>query len=211
MKILSVLLLSLMVSGCASSINAHNADAYARNASTAARQGDWDAARRMWARAVVNASLAHADKRYQAVMNYEYARSLGVTCFYDLAQQYFEAAYSLDKESNGPTYMSLGELSRMYAAKGDNAKAAVYFSRAYQEGKSAGLEKHDPIGFADMISDHVKVLSALGESSAAQDKQRIASALRQANPNVQTKTDSTPYGTQCVKQTDGPSKGSNLQ
>lgn len=88
----------------------------------------------------------------------------------------------------------------MYAAKGDNEKAAAYFARSYQEGQAAGLEKHDPIGFADMIDDHAKVLSALGEASAAQEKQRIAAALRQANINVQTKTDLTPYGTQCVKQ-----------
>lgn len=211
MKIVFTIFLLLMFSGCAAPINAHNADTYARNASRAAQQGNWDAARRMWARAVVNSSLAKADKRYQAVMNYEYARSLGVTCFYDLAQQYFEAAYSLDKETHGPTYMSLAELSRMYAAKGDNAKATVYFSRAYQEGKSAGLEKHDPIGFADMISDHVKVLSSLGESNAAQEKQRIATKLRQVNPNVRTKTDLTPYGTQCVKQTNEANKGDNLQ
>ncbi|MHB8912812.1 MAG: hypothetical protein ACYC42_09245, partial [Lysobacter sp.] len=84
-------------------------------------------------------------------------------------------------------------------------KAAVYFARAYQEGQAAGLEKHDPIGFADMINDHAKVLSALGEATAAQEKQRIAAALRQANINAQSKTDLTPYGTQCVKQAE--SKG----
>lgn len=200
MKTASALLLLLMVSGCASSINTHNANTYARNASLAAQQGDWDAARRMWAGAVVNSSLAHADKRYQAVMNYEYARSLGVTCFYDLAQQYFDKAYAMDKETNGPVYMSSFELARMYAAQRDNQKAAVYFSRAYHEGQAAGLEKHDPIGFADMIDDHAKVLSALGKASAAQEKQRIASALRQINVNAKTKTDLTPYGTQCVKQ-----------
>jgi hypothetical protein len=42
----------------------------------------------------------------------------------------------------------------------------------------------------------------LGEASAAQEKQRIASALRQANVNAKTKTDLTPYGTQCGNQTD---------
>jgi tetratricopeptide (TPR) repeat protein len=200
MRNVSTLFFLFILSGCAASINAHNAQSYARNASRAAQQGDWDAARRMWAGAVVNSSLAHADKRYQAVMNYEYARSLGVTCFYDLAQQYFETAYSLDKETNGPAYMSLVELSRMYAAKGDHKKAAAYFARSYQEGQAADLEKHDPIGFADMIADHAKVLSALGEAGAAQEKQRIAAALRQANINAKTKTDITPYGTQCVKQ-----------
>jgi tetratricopeptide (TPR) repeat protein len=200
MRNVPTLFFLFILSGCAASINAHNAQSYARNASQAARQGDWDTARRMWAGAVVNSSLAHADKRYRAVMNYEYARSLGVTCFYDLAQQYFDTAYALDKETSGPAYMSLAELARMYAAKGDNEKAAAYFARAYKEGQAAGLETHDPIGFADLIDDHVKVLSALEEASAAQEKQRIAAALRQANINAQTKTDLTPYGTQCVKQ-----------
>lgn len=200
MKAVYALLFMSMISGCASSINAHNANTYARNASLAAQQGDWDAARRMWAGAVVNSSLAHADKRYQAVMNYEYARSLGVTCFYDLAQQYFDKAYALDEETSGPVYMSSFELARMYAAQRDNQKAAMYFDRAYHEGQAAGLEKHDPIGFADMIADHAKVLRTLGDANAAQEKQRIASALRQTNVNAKTKTDLTPYGSQCVKQ-----------
>ena len=200
MKRVSALLFVFFLSGCAAPINVHNAQSYARNASLAAQQGDWDTARRMWASAVVNSSLAHADKRYQAVMNYEYARSLGVTCFYELAQQYFDKAYALDKETHGPTYMSSVELARMYVAKGDNEKAVIYFERAYKESQAAGMEKHDPIGFADLIDEYVKVLSASGEASAAQEKQRIASEIRLANISAKTKTDLTPYGTQCVKQ-----------
>ena len=200
MKRVSALLFVFSLAGCAAPINAHNAQSYARNASLAAQQGDWDAARRMWAGAVVNSSLAHADKRYQAVMNYEYARSLGVTCFYELAQQYFDKAYALDKETNGPAYMSSFELARMYVAKGDKEKTVTYFGRALEEGGVAGLEKHDPIGFADMIDDYAKILGALGETSAADEKRRVASAIREANKTAKTKTDLTPYGTQCVKQ-----------
>jgi len=200
MKRVSVLLFVSALAGCAAPINAHNAQSYARSASLAAQQGDWDTARRMWAGAVVNSSLAHADKRYQAVMNYEYARSLGVTCFYELAQQYFDKAYALDKETNGPAYMSSFELARMYAAKGDDKRAAAYFGRAFEEGQAAGLEKHDPIGFADLLDDYAKSLGAVGETRAAEDKRHMASAIREANKTAKTKTDLTPYGTQCVKQ-----------
>jgi tetratricopeptide (TPR) repeat protein len=188
------------LAGCAASINAHNAQSYARNASLAARQGDWDTARRFWAGAVVNSSLAHADKRYQAVMNYEYARSLGVTCFYDLAQEYFDKSYAMDKETNGPIYMSSFELARMHVAKGDNKRAVTYFERAFEEGQAAGLEMRDPIGFANMIDEYAKSLEALGETRAAEGRRRAASAIREANKNAKTKTDLTPYGTQCVKQ-----------
>lgn len=200
MKLVSPLMLVFFLAGCAAPINANNAQSYARNASLAAQQGDWDTARRMWAGAVVNASLAGADKRYQAVMNYEYARSLGVTCFYDLAQEYFDKAYALDKETNGPTYMSSFELARMHLAKGDNKRAVTNFERAFKEGQAAGLETRDPIGFANMIDDYAKSLEALGETRAAEDRRRLASSIREANKNAKTKTDLTPYGTQCVKQ-----------
>lgn len=198
MKSVTAVLLVWVLSGCASSINEHNANTYARSASLASKQGDWEAARKMWARAVVNASLAHADKRYLAVLNYEYARALGVTCFYDEARQYFEAAYALDRETGGPTFMSLAELGRMQLARGDNEKASVYMARAYEEGQTAQLEKHDPVGLADLIDDHARALEAQGNMGGAQEKRRFASMLRAANPGARTKTDITPYGTHCA-------------
>ena len=53
-------------------------------------------------------------------MNYEYARSLGVICFYDLAQQYFEMAHG---QGNRPHSFNLENAAAMAPPIGVEAGA----------------------------------------------------------------------------------------
>jgi tetratricopeptide (TPR) repeat protein len=96
---LIVLCFSLTMPACVSSINTLNANKYADAAFSATEAGDWDSARRYWARAVVNAELAKMPPQQFAVFNYEYGRALGVQCFFDEAERYLLKAYELDRQT----------------------------------------------------------------------------------------------------------------
>ncbi len=123
MKILILVLVPVLMVGCASAINKKSAVIHARSAQTEIANGNWDSARRHWAKAVVNAELGKMKPQARAVFNYEYGRSLGVTCFYSESEQYLKKAYDLDKAINGPIYMSVLELARLNYDQGKYEKA----------------------------------------------------------------------------------------
>ena len=88
------LLLCFFSSGCitwATPINRYNATQHADAAFAASTTGDWDLARREWAKAVYNADLGNLEPEKRAVFYYEYGRSMGVNCFFDIAEEYLKS------------------------------------------------------------------------------------------------------------------------
>jgi tetratricopeptide (TPR) repeat protein len=137
--------------GCASAIHERIAEKYAWVAVKAQYYGDWDTARRAYARAVVNVELAKVDPRIRAVLTYEYGRSLGITCFFDLAEIELNTVYELDKQTGQPLYLSLDELSRLMLDQKKYDKAAEYFNRAFVELDAVNFEEKSPIANADLL------------------------------------------------------------
>jgi len=102
--IVAVLILSVVLCGCASAVSERVANNYTAVGAAAERRGDWDTARRAFARATLNADQAGLPPSSRAIAHYEYGRSLGVTCFFDESERELNAAYELDKQAGQPLF-----------------------------------------------------------------------------------------------------------
>lgn len=181
---------------CASPINRKNAENYTRQGAIAIANGDWQTARRAFARAVVNADLGGVAPSTLAVLSYEYGRSLGVTCFFDDAAYYLKQAYDLDKETGGPLYMSLVELARLNLDQGKLAEAAEYYQKAIPDLERHNVPQIGPIGYADTLDEAAFALAAINPKDAS--KLRLqAQTIRSEHPEGKSITDRTPYGKFC--------------
>lgn len=190
-----LLLLSLV--GCASPINRKNAEIYTRQGTLAIALNDWQAARRAFAKAVVNAELGNVPPSTRAVLNYEYGRSLGVTCFFDDAEYYLEQAYKLDKETGGPIYLSLVELARLHLDQRNFATSTSYFKQALIELELFDIPETGPIGYADVLDETAIALAAINQTDEASQMKLRSQEIRLKHPNKRSITDRTPYGKYC--------------
>ncbi|MFA7351790.1 MAG: hypothetical protein WC009_13605 [Methylotenera sp.] len=183
--------------GCTSAINKHNAENYTRHGAIAMANNDWQGARRAFARAVVNADMGGMPAETRAVLNYEYGRSLGVTCFFDDADYYLKRAYALDKETGAAIYLSLVELARLHLDQKKYTDAAMYFEQALTELDRNNFAQRGPIGYADILDETVTAFNALSRNDEATQLKLRSQTIRAKHPDGKSITDRTPYGKFC--------------
>jgi tetratricopeptide (TPR) repeat protein len=199
MKIVNLLLVILFLISCAAPINRKTADITGRAGYEAQKAGDWDSARRNYAKAVVNGELGNLPQEQMAGLYYEYGRSLGATCFYEESEKYLQKALDIDLKTNGPAYMSLLELARLNLQIKNYAKAITYFDKLMPIYKELNAEKDSPIGVAEAYEDYSYALKESGDIVKARDFEAKAKQLRAINPDGYSITERTPYGTQCYE------------
>ncbi len=166
---------------------------YIEAAKAAQREGRWADAARHWHQAI--AVTSPLDRRQLATINYEEGRALGVMCQYDEARKALRAAHSLDKEINGPAYMPLFEMGRMYLVQERYADAADLYRDAFALAEPAGALKQTPLDAADLWEEYALALERSGED--ASEAEQRARRLREAHPAGKHYTDRTPYGSHC--------------
>ncbi len=198
MRSVCFLALLVLLTGCASEIQKRNAERFTLIGVQAQAQGDWDTARRAYARAVVNGEQAKLPQRTLAVLTYEYGRSLGVSCFFNLAEAELNRAYELDRQAGNPLYLSLTELARLTLDQQKFETSAGYFARAIEVMDQAKMVERAPTGYADILDEYAIALAKVGRKSEAIDVGKRASAIRKANPDGKSVTDRTPYGKFCA-------------
>lgn len=198
--IIPLLIFSLFASACAPAINRKTFQITAEAGFESQQNGDWDAARRNFAKALLNAELGNETSETLSTLNYEYGRSLGVTCFYDKAEFYLKKSLELDLSTNGPDYMSLLELARLNLDQKKYKEAISYFEKLLPIYKEINAEKEAPYAVAEVLEEYAKALGKIGSIEKAELTKQKASALRAQNPEGYSITDRTPYGTQCVQQ-----------
>lgn len=184
--------------GCAAPINERIATNYASVGVEAQARGDWDAARRAYARSAKNADLASSSPQRRAVFHYEYGRSLGATCFFDEAERELHLAYDFDKQAGQPLYLSLVELARLTLDQQKFSEAISYFKRALQELDRVNASKDAPMAYADILDEYASALLAEGRMQVSKDLEKRASEIRGDNPKGFSITDRTPYGKHCT-------------
>ncbi len=182
---------------CATAVNEKNTILHAQTAYTHQKSGDWKAARIEWARAIVNANLGEMDDKVRAIFYYEYGRSLGVTCIFDVAEFFLNKALELDKKTGEPLYLSLTELSRLYLDQNKFEQATKYLEKSFFELDKKSREKETPIEYANMLDEYALALSKIGEKAKSEGAKIRAIKLRKENPKGYLITERTPYGTQC--------------
>ncbi|MCV2371370.1 hypothetical protein [Roseateles oligotrophus] len=196
---ISLLVIACSVGGCASNINIRNADAHAQSGYNAQRNGDWEVARRQFAQAVVNADLGKAEAGGKAMVNYEYGRSLGVTCFWDESEKYLLRSKQFEEDRNHSPYLPLYELGLLTEKQGKSNQAASYFSQLIPLMEKEGLRAKYPLGVADAYERYAFALEATGKFAEAAKNRAEAHTLRAANSEAKPFGQVTPYGSACYK------------
>lgn len=199
MKLPILITLIVSLSGCASALNVRNAENHAQAGYAAQKSGNWDAARHQFAQAVVNADLGDADVSGKSIVNYEYGRALGVTCFYDEAEKYLLRSKTMKEQLNLSPYLAHYELGLINEKQGKYDASANYFAQLIPEMKKEGLQNKYPLGVADAYERYANALEKSGKPNEARLQRKEATAIRSANPNAQPFGALTPYGTQCAK------------
>ena len=194
--ILSISILALSSCGTHQAITENSSSKHSKAGWASMQHGDWDGARVHFAKAVGNGDLANLPAEQMAVLNYEYGRSLGVTCFYEEAEQYLLKAYELDKESNGPAYMSLSELARLLMDQGRYEEAVNYFEKLTSEIAPETVQ-NAPVAYADILGEYAEVLGKTGRYNEAIEIKNEEREIRDSHPEGFSITDRTPYGSQC--------------
>jgi tetratricopeptide (TPR) repeat protein len=198
MRIRYVLVILVGLNGCAAPINERVARNYERVGAAAQARGDWDAARRAYARSATNADLARSSPQERAVYHYEYGRSLGVTCFFNEAERELNLAYDLDRQAGQPLYFSLVELARLTLDQHKFPQSVLYFERALTELDRANAGRDAPMGYADVLDEYALALSGAGRTQDSTTMRKRALEIRDANPGGHSITDRTPYGRHCM-------------
>jgi tetratricopeptide (TPR) repeat protein len=194
----SALAALLLLTGCVSALNARNADVHAEAGYAAQRRGDWEAAARQFAQAVVNADLAHADARGRAMVSYEYGRAMGVLCRYEDAEKYLLLAKELNESAGHAPYLPLYELAVLKVKLGKNSQALVYFNQLMPMIEKENLLSTAPLGVADAHEQFGAALDATGQGARAAVQRERGRAIRAANPAARPVGAGTPYGTRCT-------------
>lgn len=135
-------------------------------------------------------------------MHYEYGRSLGVQCFWGLAEMHLLKALELDRQTGGPEYMILSELSQLKKDQKQYDKAVNYYERAIRALEKFGAPDKAPIAFADTLDEFAVSLQNIGKETEARPIRDRAIDLRKRNPKGYSISDRTPYGTQCISNND---------
>jgi len=187
----------VLVSGCAASINEYNARQHAQAGVKAGKSGEFAKARKEFARALTNARLANADLKLVAVLSYEYGRYSGMICDWVEGEKGLTEAYDLDRQNGGPAYMSLVELARLNLDRQQYGNAVEYFDRVVPELETSHADTRDPIGYAQVLDEYAASLEKTGKNGLAGKFHDRARDLRKAFPGQSSRTDRTPYGTQC--------------
>lgn len=196
--LLTIIILSvLVVMACAKPLNRHEALKHADFASLASTDERWDLVRREWAKAVLDADLGNLEPDQRAVFYYEYGRSLGITCYWSLAEQYLVKAYELDAEIGGPAYLSLIELFRLNLDQKKYKEATVYFKKALPELEKLNAPTESPEEFSKLLTEYSIALEGIGYiEEGKRVKDRAMSVGKSARQSI---TERTPYGSHCQK------------
>lgn len=187
----------LLLAGCATSINQKNANIHMEAAINASNNEDWDSSRRHWAKVVVNAKLADEPEHKMAVVNYEYGRALGVTCFFEDAEKHLNLAYQQDINTGGPYYKDLIELARLNLDQKKWKESIIYFEKAFPILDKINASTGAPHAYADILDDYASALENSNKKNSKKYRQE-AKGIRDKNPKVFSITERTPYGKQCT-------------
>lgn len=191
----SAILWSLV--GCATAINQKNVNNHMTAAINATNGGDWDLSRRHWAKVVVNAQLANVAEQKMAVYNYEYGRSLGVTCYFKEAEEYLNLAYQQDINTDGPAYNDLIELARLNLDQKKWKESIIYFQKVLPILDKINASTGAPHAYADILNDYANALKNSNNQNSKKYRQE-AKDIRDKNPKGYSITERTPYGSQCL-------------
>jgi tetratricopeptide (TPR) repeat protein len=170
---------------------------YAQFGYSASLNGQWHQARDGWEKAVEHLDLTEASDRNRAVFYYEFGHAAGITCDFEVAEEFLEKSYQLEKQINGPYVLTLVEMFRLYFDQKFYKLASIYFEAALPNLKAANAEENTPARYTRLLDEYADTLSQL-------DKHQLANQIKQQSRRIRIRVgkiseqDHRPiYGSRC--------------
>ena len=157
----------------------------------------WHQAREGWEKAVEHLELTDASDRNRAVFYYEFGHAAGITCDFEVAEEFIEKSYQLEKSINAPSVLTLVEMFRLYFDQKHYRMASIYFEAALPSLIDVNAEANTPAQFSRLLDEYAEALSHL-------DKHQLANQFKQQSRKIKTRTGRisghdrrTLYGSRC--------------
>lgn len=195
------LILVMLVSACASPINRRNAMRYYEAGTAAEREGDLDAAREAYRRAMINIDLADGTAREKAYTRYELGRVTGYLCQHAEAERLLlESLQWQDRDPEVRAQLRLPtifELARLYFDTGRLAEALPYYEEGISLTSELAISESDPIRFATILDELADCLLVVGREEEAAARRDESAALRRDNPDAPPASPFARYDGRC--------------
>ncbi len=183
---------------------------YAQLGYNASIDGQWHKARQGWEKAVEHLELSNASDRNRAVFYYEYGHAAGITCEFDIAEEFIEKSYQLEKAFNGPYVLTLVEMFRLYFDQQQYKMASIYFEAALPNLKAAHADETTPIRFVYLLDEYAKTLLQIGNPRLATQIRRQATEIKTRFGMDDVVEQRIRYGSDCGE-TEGATKHEIVQ
>ncbi len=182
-----VLTVVVLLTGCTSATMTQVTSALWANAegNRAYYQGKYEYALSQFENSLELAKASN-DAEFATISMYSLARTYRQLRDFVAAEEWFKKSIAAREQLLDSKYarisQNLLEYARFLLARDRTAEAIPLFERAIPRLDSAGVDKSDPIAFADVLSDYSAALSRLGRSEEAGAASSRATSLRDANP-----------------------------
>ncbi|VAX00119.1 hypothetical protein MNBD_GAMMA22-1140 [hydrothermal vent metagenome] len=170
---------------------------YAQTAYRDSVAGEWRLAREGWEKAVEHIELTDAANRTRAVFYYEFGHAAGITCHFEIAEEFLEKSYQLEKTFNGPYILTLVEIFRLYFDQKYYKMASIYFEAALPNLRAANAEEKTPVRFTRLLDEYAKSLSYIDRQKLAQQIKKQSRAIKMKMAIEDQYDKRTLYGSRC--------------
>lgn len=164
---------------------------------SASVNGQWHQARDGWEKAVEHLDQSKASARNRAVFYYEFGHAAGITCDFDIAEEFIEKSYQIEKSINGPYVLTLVELFRLYFDQKQYKLASIYFEAALPNLKASNAAETTPMRYSRLLDEYSNALMQLDKKRLAKQYQRQSITIRKNFNNPQQHDRRTRYGSRC--------------
>lgn len=199
----SIGLVALVITGCATDINRVNASRYYEAGLGFEARKQYEQARESYWRALVNYRSAGGPPEAISAATYNVGRMTGMTCNFQLAEQFLQEALQLEEHLPSPQpgniTKRLGELATISFALGKYEQSAQFYERAVPRLEQLGIIQDDPVGYALYLDGYAIALDKAGMSAKSAEIRGRANAIREQNPQRGAKFTPVYYHNVCSK------------
>jgi len=170
---------------------------YAQFGYNASLNGHWHQAREDWEKAVEHLDLTDTSDRNRAVFYYEFGHAAGITCDFEIAEEFIEKSYLLEKSMNTPYVLTLVEMFRLYFDQKHFKMASIYFEAALPSLIAANAEENTPARYTRLLDEYADALSYIDRPRLANRYKRQSRMIRRRAGRISENDNRTLYGSRC--------------
>jgi tetratricopeptide (TPR) repeat protein len=141
------------------------------------------------------------NEEHRAMAMYGLARTNARLCRVTDAEKWFRDSIALREampdRGGTPVIQNYSEFARFLLSRGRPSDAVEYFGRAVPRLEKMGIEKTDPIGYANYLDDYVGAMRSIGMDGELEPYATKAAKLRSKYPDRQANFRPMPYPVNC--------------